>query len=48
MAAVGSPTPVSDDLVRTHMQGWLAFTQFVKIGTGGVIGLLVLMAIFLL
>lgn len=39
---------VSEDLVREHARGWEAFTQFVKIGTVGVVVLLVLMAIFLL
>lgn len=48
MAAAGSSHPVSDELVREHMQDWHAFTQFVKISTVGVVGLLVLMAIFLL
>jgi hypothetical protein len=48
MAAAGSPTPVSDDLVHAHMEGWIAFTKFVKIGTVSVIAILALMAIFLL
>lgn len=44
MAAVGS-NPVSDELVRTHMQNWIAFTKFIKLGTAGVIAVLVLMAL---
>ncbi len=47
MAAAGSPTPVSEELVRSHMQGWIAFTKFVKISTVSVIAILALMAIFL-
>ena len=47
MATVGS-NPVSEELVRSHMDGWIAFTKFVKIGTVGVAAILVLMAIFVL
>lgn len=44
MAAVGS-NPVSEETVRAHMANWIAFTKFVKLGTAGVIALLVLLAI---
>lgn len=46
-AATTHETPVSDEIVRDRARNWEAFTQFVKIGTGAVIVLLVLMAIFL-
>lgn len=44
MAAVGS-NPVSEELVRAHMQNWIAFTKFVKLGTVGVAAVLVLLAL---
>ncbi len=47
MAAVAS-TPVSNELVQSHMRDWIAFTKFVKIGTVGVIGVLVLLALITL
>jgi hypothetical protein len=34
--------------VDRHRQGWISFTQFIKWGTGIVVLILVLMAIFLL
>jgi len=39
---------VSPELVREHAAGWIAFTKFMKYGTGATIAVLVLMAIFLL
>jgi len=47
MAAVGS-NPVSDELVRTHMQNWIAFTKFMKISTVAVGAVLVLLALITL
>lgn len=46
-AATTHNTPISDEIVRDRVRNWEAFTQFTKIGTGAVIAVLVLMAIFL-
>lgn len=37
-----------DAELQRHRQDWIGFTKFVKYGTGAVILVLVLMAIFLL
>lgn len=48
MATAQNHTPVNDDLLREHRADWEAFTKFATYGVVAVIGLLVLMAIFLL
>ncbi|MBK1841627.1 hypothetical protein JHL17_29930 [Azospirillum sp. YIM B02556] len=46
--AAASPNPVSEETVRAHQAGWIAFTHFMKLGIAGVIAVLVLLAIFTL
>ena len=38
----------TDIEVERHRRGWISFTRFLKFGTGSIIILLILLAIFLL
>lgn len=48
MAVTEQKQIVREEMVREHLAGWHAFTQFVTVNIVAVVALLILMAIFLL